>query len=189
MKDITFVKIIEVLGLLPMKNIVVNTVVDANKVYREFMKLAQTKYGYTFEQELNNLGLQSGIVFRDWINSEVIRERLSKDVIGNALLKRIKFAKSAELAHEYKAIYDKYVGYMTTEIDESEADQNTFVIRTNNGYGPVVFVTGMPDFGYEARHEVRRWYAWQYKINYFDVRECSYRFWSNHTDVQYATVK
>lgn len=189
MKRLTFIKMINVLTSLSMKNIVVNTAIDASKVYREVMQIALTKYGPSFKQELEDLGLVSGLRFKDWINNANTRDALAQDPVGSKLTPRIKFAKSSDIEKEIKNIYNKYEKYIVTNEDEILSADSTFAVRTNDGQGPVVFITGMPDFGYEARHEVRRWYAWQYKIDYFAVRECSYEFWNNNPDVQYATIK
>lgn len=189
MKQITFIKAINVLASLSMKKIVVNTIIDAGRVYREFMQIAQAKYGSSFKQELESLGLVNGLRFRDWINSATTREALTLDTIGNKLVSRIKFAKASDIEKEIKNIYAKYEKFIVTNEEEITSIDGTFAVRTNDGHGPVVFITGMPDFGYDARHEVRRWYAWQYKIDYYAVRECSYEFWNNNPEVQCATIK
>lgn len=187
MKDIVFVKMVEVLNAMPVKNIMVNNDTNAAKMFVTFMECAKNKYGYEFCRELNALGFKKFIVFKDYINSQVFRDMLAKDS-NKKLIERIKFSKAAEMNRECENIYNKYKNYMFDEIDDTENNEGVFAIRTKWGNGPVVFVRNMSDFNYEARHEVRRWYAWKYKINYFEVRECSYDFWNNHEESRYATA-
>ena len=188
MNKLTFVKIVETLNWLPTKTIAVNTAAGANKAHALFLMTARNKFGFGFINELKELGLNYTNVFKDYLNSETFREALEADTFGKGVIKKMKFSKAADIKRECTNIYNKYKDYMTTEVDEVENGDGVFAIRTQYGTGPVVFVKDMPNFGYEARHEVRRWYAWKYKINYLEVRECSYDFWNNHEETQYATA-
>jgi hypothetical protein len=188
MNRLTYVKIVETLNYVPLKTIAVNTDAGANKAYTLFLEVAKNKFGFNFLNELKELGLKSSRVFRDYLNSANFRETLETDNFGKSLLNKIKFSKDSEIKKECTKIYNKYKDFMTTEENDIADTNGVFAIRTQYGTGPVVFIKDMPDFGYEARHEVRRWYAWQYKINYFEVRECSYDFWNNHEDSQIATA-
>lgn len=187
MNQITFIKIVETLNWLP-KSIAVNNTTAAAKAHVLFLNMARDKFGFGFVNKLKELGFGSVMVFKDYLNSESFREALEKDNFNKSLLKKIKFSKDADVKKECTNIYKKYKDYMTTEVDDIKDTNGVFAIRTQFGTGPVVFVKDMPNFGYEARHEVRRWYAWKYKINYMEVRECSYEFWSNHEETQYATA-
>lgn len=179
MNKITFVKIVETLNWLPTKTIAVNTVAGANKAHSLFLTTARDKFGFGFVDELKALGLNYTNVFKDYINSEAFRAELESDSFGKNVLKKIKFSKDIEIKKECTNIYNKYKDYIIAEVDDIDDLDDTncvFAIRTQFGTGPVVFVKDMPNFGYEARHEVRRWYSWKYKINYLEVRECSYEF-------------
>lgn len=60
---------------------------------------------------------------------------------------------------------------------------NIWVVRTNNGCGPVVFMNGKATDG----HKVRRAYAKKFGIDYFQVRECTMEYWLRHPEKQQAT--
>lgn len=188
MNKLTFIKFVETLKACP-KTISVNSEANAIKTHAMFLETAKNKFGFSYLNELKELGFKSNRVFKDYLNSEVFRTNLEADTLGKSVFNKIKFSKDSEIKRECTNIYNKYKDYMSLESKEIEDTDGVFAIRTKYGTGPVVFVKNLSDFGYDARHEVRRWYAWQYKINYFDVRECSYEYWNNNEETQYSTAK
>ena len=84
-----------------------------------------------------------------------------------------------------KKIAEEYGNNIVEDITTVEDLTQLYVIRTQTGNGPVIFVTGVKSD--EGRHEIRRWYSYQHKVNYFQVRECSYEYWANHPETQDST--
>lgn len=166
----------------------VSTKAAAGKAFRKFIKFGVDVYGYDFEKILNGLKVKNAEDLRELFLSDDFISMLEADSIGARLLKTsIKLPTSAAIAKEMKAIYNKYEDNMSENPDDVEDPDNTYAIRTQFGDGPVVFVDGV--MSPEGRREVRRWYAWMYKINYFEVRECTFDFWLEHEDTRYATSR
>lgn len=166
----------------------VSTKAAAGKAFRKFIKFGVDVYGYDFEKILNGLKVKNAEDLRELFLSEDFISMLEADSIGARLLKTtIKLPTSAAIAKEMKAIYNKYEDNMSENSEDVEDPDNTYAIRTQFGDGPVVFVEGV--MSPEGRREVRRWYAWMYKVNYFEVRECTFDFWLEHEDTRYATSR
>ena len=82
-------------------------------------------------------------------------------------------------------IYKQYKGVICTDESQIESIDNAWAIRTQFGTGPVVFIDNVSTE--EDRHKLRQWYAWEYKVNYFQVRECTYKYWLETPEYRYAT--
>ena len=168
-----------------------NNVIDlstktaATKTFKLFYNLGNELFGYKFMQKLSELKIKDANDFKDLLNSDEVREMMMNDRQGMFIIKKIKFPTKAEVAKEMKAIYDKYKNNMSKNPDDVDDPIHTYAIRTQFGDGPVVFVDGVKSE--EGRKEVRRWYAWFHKINYFQVRECSYDYWLKHPETQEST--
>lgn len=153
--------------------------------FNSFIKLGTDIYGRPFASKLSKEGIHDALRFEMMLSSDNFKQTLSDDVVGKKVLNRIKYPTAAKVAKEMNEIHEKYKNQMTSDKSEVDDIEQTYAIRTKSGEGPVTFVKGVrSDTG---RHEVRRWYAWQNNINYFDVRECSYEYWSNNPETQIST--
>lgn len=178
-----FIQVVDTLNKL--SKVDISTKLAANRTFRMFTKYGVDLYGYQFGKDLSNEKIKDGDLFREWLNSDEIREQLAADRVGKMLIKRIQFPKKSDLYKENKAIYDKYKDQMSKKSEDVNDPLHTYAIRTQFGDGPVVFVEGVKSE--EGRREIRKWYAWMYKVNYFQVRECSFEYWLKHPETQDAT--
>ena len=121
---------------------------------------------------------------REWLYNDNVQLEMNNDINGKQLLSKIKFASSAQIAKEMKEIYNEIKDNICDESDTTRA----WVIRTKEGNGPVMFMNADFTDNYEGRHRIRRWYAYTNKINYFDVRECTYDYWIDNPETQVATA-
>lgn len=180
------IKIVDIIQR--MRGIDITSKAAANKSFRNFIKFGVDVYGYAFEKLFRDLNVKDADDFRELFLTDEFISQLESDSIGARLMKTsIKLPSSANVAKEMKAIFNKYEDNMTEAPDDVEDTDNTYAIRTQFGDGPVVFVEGV--MSPEGRREVRRWYAWMYKVNYFQVRECSFEHWLEHEDTRYATSR
>lgn len=156
-----------------------------DKTYNFILELGLNKYGREFLTKLIAKGVKRASDFTALLTDESFINMLQNDSIGKSLIKKIKYPSASRVKQEMKKIAEEYRNNITEDITTVEDLTQLYVIRTQTGNGPVIFVTGVKSD--EGRHEIRRWYSYQYKVNYFQVRECSYEYWANHPETQYST--
>lgn len=169
------------------KLIDVSTDTKAKLSFGLLIELGTSKYGNKFCVELSDKRNVKGHKdFIELLSDDDFISMLKSDSIGKSLLAKIKLPSAAMMKKEMKGIKEKYKDNILLELNESKAYDNIYVVRTQYGTGPVVFITGVnADCD---RHDIRRLYAYEYKINYFQVRECSYAHWVNHPETQESTT-
>jgi hypothetical protein len=169
------------------KLIDVSTDAKAKLSFDLLIELGTSKYGNKFYIELGNKRNVKGHKdFIELLSNDDFISMLKCDSIGKSALAKIKLPSAARTKNEMKAIKEKYKDNILLDLHEAEACDNIYVVRTQYGTGPVVFITGInADCD---RHDIRRLYAYEYKINYFQVRECSYEHWVNHPETQESTT-
>ena len=169
------------------KSIDVSTDAKAKSSFDLLIELGTSKYGNKFCIELGNKRNVKGHKdFIELLSNDDFISMLKCDSIGKSMLAKIKLPSAARMKNEMKAIKEKYKDNILLDLHEAEACDNMYVVRTQYGTGPVVFITGInADCD---RHDIRRLYAYEYKINYFQVRECSYEHWVNHPETQESTT-
>ena len=156
-----------------------------DKTYNFILELGLNKYGREFLTKLIAKGVKRASDFTALLTDESFINMLQNDSIGKSLIKKIKYPSVSKVKQEMKKIAEEYGNNIVEDITAVEDLTQLYVIRTQTGNGPVIFVTGVKSD--EGRHSIRRWYAYQYKVNYFQVRECSYEYWANHPETQYST--
>ena len=156
-----------------------------DKTYSLLIDLGLNKYGRGFLTKLIAKGVKRASDFAALLTDESFIDMLQNDSIGKSLIKKIKYPSASRLKQEMKRIAEEYGNNIVEDITAVEDLTQLYVIRTQTGNGPVIFVTGVKSD--EGRHEIRRWYSYQYKVNYFQVRECSYEYWTNHPETQDST--
>lgn len=156
-----------------------------DKTYNFILELGLNKYGREFLTKLIAKGVKRASDFTALLTDESFINMLQNDSIGKSLIKKIKYPSASRVKQEMKKIAEEYGNNIVEDITTVEDLTQLYVIRTQNGNGPVVFITGVKSD--EGRHDIRRWYSYQYKVNYFQVRECSYEYWANHPETQYST--
>lgn len=184
-------QLIDTLNRIAMQNkakvVDLSTKANTTRTFKLLYKLGTDAYGYNFAKKLSDEKIIDGNELKELLMSDDFKEALKADRQGMFLIKKIKLPTKAEVAQEMKAIYNKYKDQMSKNPDDVDDPLHTYAIRTQFGDGPVVFVEGIKSE--EGRREVRKWYAWMYKINYFQVRECSFEHWLKHPETQEATDK
>ena len=156
-----------------------------DKTYNFILDLALNKYGREFLTKLIAKGVKRASDFTALLTDEPFIDMLQNDSVGKSLIKKIKYPSASRVKQEMKKIAEEYGNNIVEDITTVEDLTQLYVIRTQTGNGPVIFVTGVKSD--EGRHDIRRWYSYQYKVNYFQVRECSYEYWANHPETQYST--
>ena len=156
-----------------------------DKTYNFILELGLNKYGREFLTKLIAKGVKRASDFTALLTDESFINMLQNDSIGKSLIKKIKYPSASRVKQEMKKIAEEYGNNIVEDITTVEDLTQLYVIRTQTGNGPVIFVTGVKSD--EGRHDIRRWYSYQYKVNYFQVRECSYEYWANHPETQYST--
>lgn len=152
------------------------------RTFRLFYKIGNDVYGFNFIKKLGDAKIKDAEDFNELLISDDFKDALMADRQGMFLIKKIKFQTKTELAKEMKAIQKKYNNQMSEDINDVDDPEHTYAIRTNPyGLGPDVFVEGVKTE--EGRREIRKWYAWFYKVNYFKVRECSVEWYLKHKKV------
>lgn len=188
-KTIFDLHLIEVLSRVPsygkITRIDISNKQSAAKTYNLLLDLGIAKYGRRFLENLIAKGVKSTGDFTALLSDDSFIEMLQNDSIGKSLVKKIKYPSATKVKQEMKQIAEEYASNIVEDITTVEDPTQLYAIRTQTGNGPVVFVTGVKSD--EGRHAIRRWYAYQYKINYFQVRECSYEYWANHPESQDST--
>lgn len=189
MKTLFTIQIIDILSKVANdttnKRLNISTVESANSLFNKVYRLGIQFYGKSFISKLSNIGVKNSTDFAMLLSSESFMNDLADDTIGKKVITQIKYPSAAKIAKEMNDIHNKYRDQIIFDENSIEDINQTYAIRTKLGNGPVVFVKGVKTN--EGRHEVRRWYAWANKINYFEVRECSYEFWANNPETQIAT--
>lgn len=163
----------------------ISTKVDANKTFRLLSRYGTDMYGYDFGKGMSESKILSGEDLQLVFMSDDFKNMLANDSQGEYLTKKIKFPSKMAYGKEMQEIYNKYKNNMSKNPDDVDDPVHTYAIRTQFGEGPVVFVDGVKSDA--GRKEVRRWYAWAYKVNYFSVRECSFEYWLKHPETQDST--
>ena len=191
MKRILEIQVIDVLSKVAArsnsKKVDITSVATSTASFNAFIRMGTDVYGYPFASHIADEGITNANQFAMLLMSDSFKDMLKADSIGANVIKQIKYPSKARVAEEMKAIRNKYKDMIFDNADDVVCDDHTYAIRTQYGDGPIVFVNGVRSD--EGRHEVRRWYAWAYKINYFEVRECSYEYWVNNPDIQNATSR
>lgn len=157
------------------------------RTFKALYKLGTDVYGYDFAKKLSDAKITDGDDLKELLMSDDFKAAMQADRQGMFLIKKIKFPTKAAIAQEMKEIHNKYKNQMSDNADDVEDPLHTYAIRTQFGDGPVVFVEGIKSE--QGRREVRKWYAWVNKVNYFQVRECSFEYWLKHPETQDATDK
>lgn len=182
-------QLIDVLNRIAMqsksKRIDITSKANTTRVFKALYKIGTDIYGYNFAKRLSDAKITDGEDLKLLLSSDDFREKMMADRQGAFLVKKIKLPTKAELGKEMKAIYDKYKDQMSDNPDDVDDPLHTYAVRTQFGDGPVVFVDGIKSDA--GRKEIRRWYAWMYKVNYFQVRECSFEYWLKHPESQNST--
>lgn len=155
------------------------------KTFSTLLKLGIAKYGREFLSKLANKGVKSAGDFTALLTDESFINMLRNDLVGKSLIKKIKYPSASKVKQEMKKIEEEYKNNIVTDISSVEDLTQLYAIRTQTGNGPVIFITGVKSD--DGRHAIRRWYAYQHNVNYFQVRECSYEYWVNHPESQNAT--
>lgn len=163
----------------------ISTKAECNKTFKRVLKLGEDLLGYNFIFDMRDSKITDATQFQELLLSDEFNQFMMDDRLGVNVVKKIKRPNKTKIAAEMKEIYNKYKHNMSTDIDDVDDPLHTYAIRTDDGSGEVVFVDGIKTD--EGRREVRRWYAWTYKINYFKVRECSIEHWLKHPETQTAT--
>ena len=188
-KSIFDLHLIEILSRVPsygkITRIDISNKQSAVKTYNLLLDLGMAKYGRQFLVNLMAKGVKTTGDFTALLEDEAFIEMLQNDTIGKSLVKKIKYPSASKVKQEMKKIAEEYGSNIVTDITTVEDPTQLYAIRTKNGDGPVVFITGVKSD--DGRHAIRRWYAYQYKVNYFQVRECSYEYWANHPESQEST--
>ena len=188
-KSIFDLHLIEILSRVPsygkITRIDISNKQSAVKTYNLLLDLGMAKYGRQFLVNLMAKGVKTTGDFTALLEDEAFIEMLQNDTIGKSLVKKIKYPSASKVKQEMKKIAEEYGSNIVTDITAVEDPTQLYAIRTKNGDGPVVFITGVKSD--DGRHAIRRWYAYQYKVNYFQVRECSYEYWANHPESQEST--
>ena len=188
-KSIFDLHLIEILSRVPsygkITRIDISNKQSAVKTYNLLLDLGMAKYGRQFLVNLMAKGVKTTGDFTALLEDEAFIEMLQNDTIGKSLVKKIKYPSASKVKQEMKKIAEEYGSNIVTDITTVEDPTQLYAIRTKNGDGPVVFITGVKSD--DGRHAIRRWYAYQYKVNYFQVRECSYEYWANHPESQDST--
>lgn len=188
-KSIFDLHLIEILSRVPsygkITRIDISNKQSAVKTYNLLLDLGMAKYGRQFLVNLMAKGVKTTGDFTALLEDEAFIEMLQNDTIGKSLVKKIKYPSASKVKQEMKKIAEEYGSNIVTDITTVEDPTQLYTIRTKNGDGPVVFITGVKSD--DGRHAIRRWYAYQYKVNYFQVRECSYEYWANHPESQEST--
>ena len=156
-----------------------------DKTYNFSLELGLNKYGREFLTKLIAKGVKRASDFTALLTDESFINMLQNDSIGKSLIKKIKYPSASRVKQEMKKIAEEYGNNIVEDITAVEDLTQLYVIRTQTGNGPVIFVTGVKSD--EGRHAIRRWYSYQHKVNYFQVRECSYEYWANHPETQDST--
>lgn len=185
MKHINFVQIIDVLNTFSKLNFSDN--ITSEKLFNDFIQKIQNKYGSTLKQILFNEGIKNGFTLKEWIHQENIIDKLKHDYIGNKVLNKIVIKSSKNKEKYCKELYTKYEKIIHTDESQITNSENVWAIRTQFGTGPIIFIDNVSTE--EDRHNLRMWYALNYHINYFQVRECTYKYWLQHPEYRYFTSK
>lgn len=189
MKTLFTVQIIDTLSKIASstksKKLDISSDAVTNALFNKFLQLGNQLYGRPFMTKLSSSGIRTYNDFTMMLSSDAFINDLSDDAIGRKVLSQIKYPSADIIKKKMTDCYNKYKDHILCDESDIDDAEHTFAIRTKLGNGPVVFIKGINDDA--GRHEVRRWYAWQYKINYFDVRECSYEHWSSNPETQIAT--
>ena len=156
-----------------------------DKTYNFILELGLNKYGREFLTKLIAKGVKRASDFTALLTDESFIDMLQNDSVGKSLIKKIKYPSASRVKQEMKKIAEEYGNNIVEDITTVKDLTQLYVIRTQTGNGPVIFVTGVKTD--EGRHEIRRWYSYQHKVNYFQVRECSYEDWASHPETQYST--
>lgn len=191
MKKILAIQVIDVLSKVAArsnsKKVDITTAATSTVSFNAFIRMGTDVYGYPFASRIADEGITNANQFAMLLMSDSFKDILKADSIGVNVIKQIKYPTKARVAEEMKAIRNKYKDMIFDNADDADSDDYTYAIRTQYGDGPIVFVKGVrSDAG---RHEVRRWYAWAYGINYFEVRECSFSHWANNPGTQVSTSR
>lgn len=186
MNKIFVVQLIDTLNRIAMtsksKTIDLNSKANAAKIFRTLYRLGIDIYGYDFANRLSKAKITDGEDLKQLILSDEFKNELMNDRQGMFLIKRIKLPTKAAIAQEMKVLRDKYKNQISTDENDVDDPIHTYAVRTNPyGLAPDLFVDGVKSE--EGRREVRRLYAWMYKVNYFKVRECSFEWYLKHKKV------
>lgn len=188
-KSIFDLHLIEILSRVPsyskLNRIDISNKQNEVKTYSLLLDLGIAKYGREFLVKLMAKGIKSAGDFTALLTDESFIEMLQNDSIGKSLIKKIKYPSASKVKQEMKKIAEEYGNNIVKDITTVEDLTQLYAIRTQTGNGPVIFITGVKSD--EGRHAIRRWYAYQHKVNYFQVRECSYEYWANHPETQDST--
>lgn len=191
MKKIIAIQIIDILSRiasrLNSKKVDITSTTTTAAAFNAFIKMGTDVYGYSFVSRIAEEGVRNAGQFAMLLMSDSFKDILNTDSVGIKVIKQIKYPTKARVNEEMKAIRNKYKNMIFDNVDDVVCNDYTYAIRTQYGDGPIVFVNGVRSD--EGRHEIRRWYAWMYKINYFEVRECSYEYWVNNPNIQNATSR
>ncbi len=171
-----------------LKSVDVSSKNAADRTFKALLSMGVSKYGDRFVEMLKSPAIDviDGTQLRELFDSEDFQNVLRGDRGGRAVLAKAKLSKASTIAKENTAIYNKYKDQMSENPDDVDNPNQTYAVRTQMGDGPVIFVEGVKSP--EGRREIRRWYAWMYKVNYFQVRECSFDYWAAHPETQTATA-
>ena len=188
-KSIFDLHLIEVLSRVPsyskLNCIDISNKQNEAKTYNFLLELGLAKHGRDFLTKLIAKGVKRASDFTALLTDESFIDMLQNDSVGKSLVKKIKYPSASKVKQEMKKIAEEYRNNIVEDITTVEDLTQLYVIRTQTGNGPVIFVTGVKSD--EGRHEIRRWYSYQHKVNYFQVRECSYEYWANHPETQDST--
>ena len=189
MNKLFIAQLIDVLNRIAMqsksKTVDLASKANATRVFKTLYKIGTDIYGYNFAKKLLEAKITDADDLKQLLISDDFRQKMMEDRQGAFLIKKIKLPTKAEIGKEMKAIYDKYKDQMSDDPDDVDDPLHTYAVRTQFSDGPVVFVDGIKSEA--GRKEIRKWYAWLHKINYFQVRECSFEYWLKHPEVQSST--
>ena len=179
-------QLIDVLNRIAMqsksKRIDITSKANTTRVFKALYKIGTDIYGYNFAKRLSDAKITDGEDLKLLLSSDDFREKMMADRQGAFLIKKIKLPTKAAIAQEMKVLRDKYKNQISTDENDVDDPIHTYAVRTNPyGLAPDLFVDGIKSE--EGRREVRRLYAWMYKVNYFKVRECSFEWYLKHKKV------
>lgn len=188
-KSIFDLHLIEILSRVPsyskLNRIDISNKQNEVKTYNLLLDLGMAKYGREFLVKLMAKGIKSAGDFTALLSDDSFIDMLQNDSIGKSIIKKIKYPSASRVKQEMKKIAEEYGNNIVKDITTVEDLTQLYAIRTQTGNGPVIFITGVKSD--DGRHAIRRWYAYQHKVNYFQVRECSYEYWANHPETQDST--
>lgn len=180
------IQIIEILNILSLraknKMFDISNKSAATRSFNMLYKLGSDMFGYNFVRKLSDEKIKDASDLKELLLSDDFKDAMMNDRQGKFVIKQIKYPTKADIAKEMKAIQKKYNDQMSEDINDVDNPEHTYAIRTNPyGLAPDLFVEGVKSE--EGRREVRKLYAWMYKVNYFKVRECSLDWYKKHQKV------